>query len=75
MNGSVRAVVRMALHSNCEAYAIYEGYDGLVKGGDMIKEMKWEDVRGFLSEGGTLIGTVRHGVGTPHPAQPILTHC
>lgn len=60
MNGSVRAVVRMALHSNCEAYAIYEGYDGLVKGGDMIKEMQWEDVRGFLSEGGTLIGTVRH---------------
>lgn len=63
MNGSVRAVVRMALHSNCEAYAIYEGYDGLVKGGDMIKEMKWEDVRGFLSEGGTLIGTVQ----TPGP--------
>lgn len=62
MNGSVRAVVRMALYSNCEAYAIYEGYDGLVKGGDMIKEMQWEDVRGFLSEGGTLIGTVRfHG--------------
>ncbi|KAF2444846.1 6-phosphofructokinase [Karstenula rhodostoma CBS 690.94] len=59
MNGSVRAVVRMALYSNCEAYAIYEGYDGLVKGGDMIKEMQWEDVRGFLSEGGTLIGTAR----------------
>ena len=75
MNGSVRAVVRMALHSNCEAYAIYEGYDGLVKGGDMIKEMKWEDVRGFLSEGGTLIGTVRHCVGTQRPAPPILTRC
>ena len=59
MNGAVRAVVRMAIHNNCEAYAIYEGYDGLVKGGDMIKEMHWEDVRGFLSEGGTLIGTAR----------------
>ncbi|KAF1959563.1 6-phosphofructokinase [Byssothecium circinans] len=59
MNGAVRAVVRMALHQKCDAFAIYEGYDGLVKGGDMIKEMKWEDVRGFLSEGGTLIGTAR----------------
>jgi len=37
MNGAVRAVVRMAIHNNCEAFAIYEGYDGLVKGGDMIK--------------------------------------
>ncbi|KAF2872017.1 phosphofructokinase-domain-containing protein [Massariosphaeria phaeospora] len=59
MNGAVRAVVRMAIHNGCEAFAIYEGYDGLVKGGDMIKEMRWEDVRGFLSEGGTLIGTAR----------------
>jgi 6-phosphofructokinase 1 len=59
MNGAVRAVVRMAIHNNCEAFAIYEGYDGLVKGGDMIKEMTWDDVRGFLSEGGTLIGTAR----------------
>jgi 6-phosphofructokinase 1 len=49
----------MAIHNNCEAFAIYEGYDGLVKGGDMIKEMTWDDVRGFLSEGGTLIGTAR----------------
>jgi 6-phosphofructokinase 1 len=59
MNGAVRAVVRMALHNGCEAYAVYEGYEGLVQGGDMIKEMEWEDVRGFLSEGGTLIGTAR----------------
>ncbi|KAF2268104.1 6-phosphofructokinase [Lojkania enalia] len=59
MNGAVRAVVRMAIHKGCEAYCIYEGYDGLVKGGDMIKAVGWEDVRGFLSEGGTLIGTAR----------------
>ncbi|KAF2687224.1 6-phosphofructokinase [Lentithecium fluviatile CBS 122367] len=59
MNGAVRAVVRMAIYNNCEAFAIFEGYDGLVKGGDMIKEMKWQDVRGYLMEGGTLIGTAR----------------
>ncbi|KAF3927586.1 6-phosphofructokinase [Arthrobotrys entomopaga] len=42
-----------------EAYCIYEGYEGLVQGGDLIKKMDWEDVRGWLSEGGTLIGTAR----------------
>ncbi|KAK3679371.1 6-phosphofructokinase, alpha subunit [Recurvomyces mirabilis] len=59
MSGAVRAVVRQTLASGCVAFAVYEGYQGLVDGGDMIKEMAWEDVRGWLSEGGTLIGTAR----------------
>ena len=59
MNGVVRAVVRMSISKGCEAYGIYEGYEGLVQGGDLIKQMYWEDVRGWLSEGGTLIGTAR----------------
>lgn len=59
MCGAVRAVVRMAIAKGCDAYAIYEGYEGLVKGGELIKQMVWEDVRGWLSEGGTLIGTAR----------------
>ncbi|BCR98078.1 ATP-dependent 6-phosphofructokinase [Aspergillus luchuensis] len=59
MNGVVRAVVRMAIHSDCEAFAVYEGYEGLVNGGDMIRQLHWEDVRGWLSRGGTLIGSAR----------------
>ena len=59
MNGSTRAVVRMALRRGCDAYAIYEGYQGLVEGGDLIRKMEWADVRGWTSEGGTLIGTAR----------------
>ena len=59
MNGCVRAVVRMSIARGCEAYGIYEGYEGLVQGGKLIKQMKWSDVRGWLSEGGTLIGTAR----------------
>ncbi|KAL2812724.1 phosphofructokinase-domain-containing protein [Aspergillus granulosus] len=59
MNGAVRAVVRMAIHSDCEAYAVFEGYEGLVNGGDMIRQLHWEDVRGWLSRGGTLIGSAR----------------
>ncbi|KAI0204156.1 phosphofructokinase-domain-containing protein [Astrocystis sublimbata] len=59
MNAVVRAVVRTAIHLECNAYCVYEGYEGLVRGGNYIKQMGWEDVRGYLSVGGTLIGTAR----------------
>ena len=59
MNGAIRAVVRMTIETGCESYAVLEGYEGLVQGGDLIKRMGWSDVRGWLSEGGTLIGTAR----------------
>ena len=69
MNGAVRAVVRMTIARGCDAFAIFEGYDGLVKGGDMIKPMVWEDVRGWLGEGGTLIGTARCKDFTERPGR------
>lgn len=69
MNGAVRAVIRMTIARGCDAFAILEGYDGLVKGGDMIRPMIWEDVRGWLSEGGTLIGTARCKEFTERPGR------
>ncbi|KAI9830436.1 MAG: hypothetical protein M1819_005688 [Sarea resinae] len=69
MNGAVRAIVRMSIVRGCEAYAIHEGYEGLVQGGDYIKQMYWDDVRGFLSEGGTLIGTARCKAFTQRPGR------
>ncbi|KAF4970952.1 hypothetical protein FZEAL_9947 [Fusarium zealandicum] len=59
MNAAVRAIVRMTIHMGCDSYCVYEGYEGLVQGGDFIRQMQWDDVRGYLSEGGTLIGTAR----------------
>lgn len=60
MNASVRAIVRTTIAKGCKAYAIFEGYSGLVNGGEkFIKEMTWNDVRGWLAEGGTNIGTAR----------------
>ena len=50
----VRSVVRYAISRGCEAFAVFEGYEGLVQGGKLIKQMYWGDVRGYLSEGGTL---------------------
>ncbi|CAL3971043.1 unnamed protein product [Diplocarpon coronariae] len=57
MNGAIRAVVRIAIEKGCEAYCVLEGYQGLVDGN--IRRFEWSQVRGWLSEGGTLIGTAR----------------
>ncbi|KAH3679935.1 hypothetical protein WICMUC_000678 [Wickerhamomyces mucosus] len=59
MNAAVRAVVRAGIFHGCDVFAVYEGYSGLVHGKDLIKKMEWEDVRGWLALGGTLIGTAR----------------
>ncbi|RKP31701.1 6-phosphofructokinase [Metschnikowia bicuspidata] len=60
MNACVRAVVRTAIFKGCNAYAVMEGYEGLVRGGsDHIKRMMWQDVECYLADGGTNIGTAR----------------
>jgi 6-phosphofructokinase 1 len=59
MNAAVRSITRVALQKGCIPFAIFEGYQGLVDGGDKIKQLQWDDVRGYLSKGGTLIGTAR----------------
>jgi 6-phosphofructokinase 1 len=59
MNAAVRAVVRTALDKGAEIYAVYEGYQGLVDGGEYIKKMTWDSVGGILQRGGTVIGTAR----------------
>ncbi|RKP19438.1 6-phosphofructokinase type C, partial [Rozella allomycis CSF55] len=61
MNASIRAIVRVAIAKGCDAYAVYEGYQGLVTGNELIKKMEWNDVAGILStvKGGTAIGTAR----------------
>ncbi|KZZ86706.1 phosphofructokinase subunit [Ascosphaera apis ARSEF 7405] len=59
MNGVVRAIVRMSIYLGNEVFAVHEGYEGLVAGGAFIRRMEWDDVRGWLSKGGTLIGSAR----------------
>jgi len=59
MNAAVRAVVRTALDRGAEVYAIYEGYRGMVDGGDRIRVMNWDSVGGILQRGGTVIGSAR----------------
>ncbi len=59
MNAAVRAVVRTGLARGLDVYAIIQGYNGMVKGGNMIKKMSWDSVGGIMNKGGTEIGTAR----------------
>lgn len=59
MNAAIRSIVRIALNRGIDVYAIYEGYQGMVDGGDSIRQMTWESVGGILHRGGTVIGTAR----------------
>lgn len=59
MNAAVRAVVRTALFHGIDAYVIYEGFQGLVDGGDAIRRVSSADVSGILHRGGTVFGTAR----------------
>src|SRR6187200_784467 len=59
MNAAVRAVVRTGLAAGLEVFAVYEGLQGLVDGGDRIRSMTSADVGGILQLGGTVLGTAR----------------
>uniref|UniRef100_A0A668AES4 ATP-dependent 6-phosphofructokinase n=1 Tax=Myripristis murdjan TaxID=586833 RepID=A0A668AES4_9TELE len=59
MNAAVRAVVRMGIYVGAKVYFIHEGYQGMVDGGENIKEATWESVSSMLQVGGTVIGSAR----------------
>ena len=59
MNPAVRAVVRTGLDLGIEVFAVFEGLQGLVEGGDLIRPATSADVGGILYRGGTVLGTAR----------------
>lgn len=79
MNAAVRAVVRTGLDKGLEVYAIYEGYQGMLDGGDRIRKMTWESVGGIMHLGGTVIGSARcpefrQREGRKQAARNLLVH-
>lgn len=79
MNAALRAVVRTALYHGLDAYAIYEGYQGMVDGGNLIRKMDWDSVGGIQHRGGTIIGTARCAAFRTHEgrlkaAYNLVTH-
>ena len=59
MNAVVRAVVRTAIGAGADVYAVYEGLQGLIDGGERIVKFEWGSVGSILHRGGTIIGTAR----------------
>ncbi len=59
MNAAIRAVVRAGISAGLAVYAIYEGFEGMVAGGENIRGVEWGDVSGILQQGGTIIGSAR----------------
>jgi 6-phosphofructokinase 1 len=59
MNAAVRAVVRTGLDAGLDVFAVFEGLQGLVDGGERIRLVDSTDVGGILHQGGTVLGTAR----------------
>ena len=59
MNAALRAIVRSGLDRGLEIWGIYEGYRGLIEGGDRIRPLSWNSVGGIIQRGGTIIGSAR----------------
>jgi 6-phosphofructokinase 1 len=51
MNASIRAVVRAALNRGVEVYAITEGCQGMVEGGDRVRPLTWRTGGGIIQLG------------------------
>jgi 6-phosphofructokinase 1 len=45
----MNSAVRTALHHRAEIFAVYEGYQGLVDGGDRIRSVSCDDVSSILT--------------------------
>ena len=59
MNAAVRSAVRASLERGAEVFGIFEGFQGMIEGGDLIRPFNWDSVGGVLQQGGTLLGTAR----------------
>lgn len=57
MNAAVRAVIRGAIAYGMDAYAVYDGYQGLIE--NQIRLADWDFVSGIIAKGGTVIGSAR----------------
>lgn len=58
MNTANRAVVHYCLNRGHAIKGIFNGFSGLLA--DDVRELKWADVDGWVSQGGSELGTNRH---------------
>lgn len=59
VNAAMRSVTRIAITKGYRVMGILEGFQGLVNG--EVRDILWDDVRGWISKGGSNLGTRRCG--------------
>ena len=57
MNAAVRSFVRNAIAGGHKVFGVHNGIEGLINGN--VDEMKWNEVTGWVPQGGALLGTKR----------------
>lgn len=57
MNAAIRTLVRAALHYNMEPWAIYRGFNGLIRG--EMEPLTSRSVSGIIQRGGTILKSAR----------------
>lgn len=60
MNAAVRAVVRVGIYLGCKMYFIHEGYQGMVDGGDHIREATWSSVSSIIHKVSVILKNIIH---------------
>ncbi|XP_025768828.1 ATP-dependent 6-phosphofructokinase, liver type [Puma concolor] len=71
MNAAVRAVTRMGIYVGAKVFLIYEGYEGLVEGGENIKQANWLSVSNIIQlRSGAMAGGI--AISPKHPPSPRL---
>lgn len=58
MNAAIRAVVRRSCKVGIDVFAVYEGYVGLIEGGNSIVKMSWDNVSGLLPKVFTILDLI-----------------
>ncbi|MFA6447886.1 MAG: ATP-dependent 6-phosphofructokinase [bacterium] len=62
LNAVIRAVVKTVLaRPGGRVIGIEDGFEGLLRAPDAIKELSYGSVRGILPQGGTILGTTNRG--------------
>ncbi len=62
LNAVIRAVVKTALSQpGCRVLGIEDGFEGLLRSPEAVKELTFGSVRGILPQGGTILGTTNRG--------------
>ncbi|GMS80517.1 hypothetical protein PENTCL1PPCAC_2692 [Pristionchus entomophagus] len=72
MNAVTHSFVRCALAAGYEVYGVHDSLTGLASG--MIEKLDWSSVAGWVSKGGSMLGTKKEKVTEPYAIAGTLSN-